>query len=168
MKFKSIALVLIVLFSIGMSVEMWAAPAGSPSGSPQRGIAYGNKLKPGWTCLYQWFKGAWGREKYRRQIVAIRINGQMAKVFFSNGSSRNFYQYAIINHDNTTPGSLPHWRRARNNRKDTILLKNGQMVHAIIRGFNNGKYHFKRRPPIHRSRIMIVYPNPTIPYRNRL
>ena len=125
MRFKTVALVLVLFFSVGMSMEMWATPGAYPSGNPQRGIAFGNKLKPGWACLYQWFKGSWGREKYRRQIVAIRINGQMAKVFFSNGSSRDFYQYAIINHDNTTPGSLPYWRRARKSRKDTLLLKNG-------------------------------------------
>ncbi len=168
MKFKSIALVLVVVFSIGMSMEMWAAPGTYPSGNPQRGIAYGNKLKPGWTCFYQWFKGSWGRESYRRQIVGIRINGQMAKVFFSNGSNRDFYLYAIINHHDTSPGSLPHWKQARNSRLDSILLKNGVMVQAIITGYNNGQYFFKGRPPIHVSQIWIVYPNPTIPYRSRL
>lgn len=166
MKDKLTVLVAIMVFCTTLGLKAAVPP--DPPVPPQRGIAYGNVLKDGWSAIYQWYKGSWGRTSYRRVIVDIRITPVSAKVFFSNGSSRNLYNIAIINNVNTTAGSLKHWKIARNNRKDTILLRSGKIVYAIIKGYNNNRYIFKGRPPIHRDRIRIVYPNPGIPLRSRL
>jgi hypothetical protein len=166
MKYKFSVFCLIAI--VCCSFHLTASTPPDPSPAPQRGIAYGNVLKPGWSAIYQWYKGAWGRTSYRRVIVDIRIAPVSAKVFFANGSSRNLYNIAIINNVNTTAGGLNTWKIARRNRKDTLLLRNGKIVHAIIRGYNNHYYVFKGRAPIHRDSISIVYPNPSVPLRARL
>jgi hypothetical protein len=140
----------------------------SLQGAPPKGILYGNKLKPGWSAIYQWYKGAWGRTSYRRVIVAIKIKPGFAKVFFDNGSSRLFYNIAIINNVDTTAGTLKHWKIARNHPKDTLILKKGKIIHGIIKRYVDHTYLFKDRPAIHRDLIRIVYPNPSIPLARRL
>lgn len=163
---RKLVLTTFLTLVIGFSFLMAHVP---PKASPQRGVAYGNVLKPGWSTFYQWYKGRWGHTHYRRKIQQIQINMNSAMVVFTNGSRRNFYNMAIINNVDTTAGSLRNWNIARKSRFDTILLKNGKMIHPIIRGYNNGHYYFKGRlKPIHRRYIHIVYPNPSIPLRARL
>ena len=159
---------LICLVLIGWCAAAAVEGAESSKGSQAEGIAYGNVLEEGWSCIYQWYKGAWGRTHYRRQIVDININRNGASVVFSNGSQRNLYNIAIINNVNTTSGSLAHWQAARKHPKDSILLNDGTMVHGIISGYDDGLYLFKDIDPIHRDSIRIVYPNPSVPLARRL
>lgn len=160
---------IVVLTLLICSFQMTLVAVPDPLTPPQKGVAYGNTLRPGWSAFYQWVKGFYGRTSYRRVISEIRIGPRGAVVIFTNNSQRDFYNMAIINNVSQTPGSLRHWKIARNSRFDTILLRNGKMIHPIIRGYRNGRYFFKgRMAPLHRKHIHIVYPNPRIPLRSRL
>jgi hypothetical protein len=143
-----------------------AAPAYTVK-KKRTGLGPGGLLIDNYSCILQWYKGAWGKTKYRRQIVDIRINAKSAMVVFSNNSQRNLYSIAIINNVYNNEGTLKAWRVARNNQLDTLLLRNGKFIHGIITGYNNDKYTFKLRKAVHRDDIHIVYPNPTIPLHKR-
>ena len=163
---KKTAFILICFMVVLFSVEVTAGSASTFQS--RKGIAYGNVLEQGWSCFYQWYKGRWGEEKYRRVIVDIRINRRGAVVVFSNNTERDLYNMAIINNVTTGNGGLANWKVARKNAKDTLILRNGKFVHAIIRGYRDHYYLFKGRKPIHRNDIRIVYPNPSIPLARRL
>jgi len=167
MKRNLLKIAVLTLLICSFQMALVAAP--DPPTPPQRGVAYGNVLRPGWSAFYQWVKGAYGKTSYRRVISQIRITPNAATVIFTNNASRSFYNMAIINNVSQTPGTLRNWKLARRSRFDTILLKNGKMIHPIIRGYQNGRYYFKgRMAPLHRKHIHIVYPNPRIPLRARL
>jgi hypothetical protein len=131
--------------------------------APQQreGIAYDNVLMEGWSCIFPWVPDR-GVEKYRRRIVNIQINNNGAFVVYANGSKRPLDGIAIINNKNTNRGNDKRWNIARNNSKDTFVLMNGDIIHAVITGYQNHRYITREYQPIHRDNIRFIYPNPNI------
>jgi hypothetical protein len=154
---KSISVILCV------AAVVLAADISSLEATPQRreGIAYGNVLEEGWSCIFPWVPDR-GIEKYRRRIVDIQINSRGAFVVYHNGSKRPLDGIAIINNKNENRGSDERWRIARNSSKDTFVLMNGDIIHAVITGYQNHRYITREYQPIHRDNIRLIYPNPNI------
>jgi hypothetical protein len=159
-KYIAALLCLLVIF---FAVDITTAEA-----APQKreGIAYGNVLEEGYSCIFPWVPDR-GVEKYRRRIVNIQINRNGAFVVYANGSKRPLDGIAIINNKNTNRGSEERWNIARNSPKDTFVLMNGNIIHAIIRGYQNHRYITHEYEPIHRDNIRLIYPNPNIPLSQR-
>lgn len=136
--------------------------------TPQQreGIAYDNVLLEGWSCIFPWVADR-GVEKYRRRIVDIQLGTGGAFVVYANGSKRPLNGIAIINNKNTNRGSEKRWNIARNSPKDTFVLMNGDIIHAIIRGYDNHRYITHEYQPIHRDNIRFIYPNPNISVSQR-
>lgn len=148
----------------GCLILSLVAPISGTAKSLQReGIAYGNVLAEGWSCIYPP-----DMKKYRRRIVNIQINQNGAFFVYANGSKRSFSDVVIINNETEADGGRGHWDAARSHHgADMLVLKGNKRIHCYICGYNNNHYLIRLNDnkvhQVHRDNIRLIYPDDTIP-----